>query len=272
MWYESLAFETPVDLQAAVKAAQRPGTKLICGGTDVVVQFHHPVPDVQRLLNIGQIPELKRLEFSCGQLIIGSAVCFAEFLQKAASIFSPLTEAVAQIASPSIRNLASFGGNIINASPSGDTLPVLYALDAELTLLSTNGERVIQIEDFITGPGATKCQPGEILIDIRMKLPEQYQYQYHKFGSRKALSCAKVNFLGMRLKQTDQIRLVYGAVAPTVLRLREAERMYEEGYLAEIPKTVNRLVKPIDDQRSTAAYRRYLCVTMTRRFLQKISE
>jgi len=268
MWYESLKFENPKTVEEALNCLATDGAKVIAGGTDELVQLREKKKSIKKLVNIGDIKSLKKIKKKNNTLIIGACVTYSEFLELASENLPPLTDAVKQIASPSIRNIATFGGNIVNASPAGDTLPVLYAFDAELLLESLKGKRVVKINDFITGPGETILNNGELLTEIRVKIPS-FTYYYRKFGPRKALALSKVSFCGVHLNDSDEIRLAYGSVGPTVIRAYEAEELYKKGQKDKIPDLIGKLVQPINDQRSTAEYRRYLCVEMTREFLKK---
>jgi len=239
----------------------------LAGGTDLLVQALTNRHRVKAFVRIDHLAELKTLEFSDNELTIGAGVTYTEYLEKAPKLLPPLTEAVALIASPSIRNMATFGGNIVNASPAADTLPVLYALDAILTLESVRSIRQIPVRDFITGPKKTSIRSDELLTEIQMNIPMNYQYTYRKIGPRKALSLSKVSFMGFYLPDTGEIRLAYGSVGPTVIRAYGAEQLFRERKIASIPDCIERIVKPITDQRSTAEYRRYLCFTLTQLFL-----
>ncbi|MCK4296808.1 MAG: xanthine dehydrogenase family protein subunit M, partial [Candidatus Marinimicrobia bacterium] len=110
---------------------------------------------------------------------------------------------------------------------------------------------------------------GELLTEIWIKIPS-FTHYYRKFGPRKALALSKVSFCGVHLADSDEIRLAYGSVGPTVIRAYEAEELYKKGQKDKIPDLINKLVQPINDQRSTAEYRRYLCVEMTREFLNEL--
>jgi len=269
LWYTTIPFIKPTNLNAALALLSQKSVQPIAGGTDLLVQARTNPKRVQAFIRIDHLPELSRLDFSGSQLTIGAGVTFTGFLEKAKEICPPLTSAVAQIASPSIRNMATFGGNIVNASPAADTLPIFYALDAELTLESVSGIRQIPIHDFIIGPKKTFLRPDELLTEIRLNIPRNYKYSYRKIGPRKALSLSKVAFLGLHLPDANEIRLAYGAVGPMVIRADEAEQLYREGKTAAIPACIERTVQPISDQRSTADYRRYLCRVLTEEFLRK---
>jgi len=269
MWYSKLKFLSPSTKAEALDLLSQTIAQPIAGGTDLLVQARTNCNRVQVFVRIDHLAELKSLEFSNGILTIGAGVTYTEYLEKASELLPPLTEAVALIASPSIRNTATFGGNIVNASPAGDTLPIFYALDAVLTLESVTGIRQIPVNEFITGPKKTNIRTDELLTAIHLNIPQNYKYSYRKIGPRKALSLSKVSFVGFYLPDASEIRLAYGSVGPTVIRAYAAEQLFREGKIVAIPDCIERTVKPITDQRSTADYRRYLCRALTEEFLAK---
>jgi len=270
MWYKTLKYYNPTTKAEALAMLSDNAVQPIAGGTDLLVQARTNRNRVAAFMRIDHLAELKSLEFYNGILTIGAGVTYTEYLEKASDSLLPLTEAVAQIASPSIRNTATFGGNIVNASPAADTLPILYALDAVLTLESTTGIRQIPVSDFISGPKKTTIRSDELLTAIQLKIPIKYKYSYRKIGPRKALSLSKVSFVGFYLPDQNEIRLAYGSVGPTVIRAYEAERLFREGKVTAIPENIEQTVRPINDQRSTAEYRRYLCRALTEDFLARI--
>jgi len=270
MWYSKLKFLYPSTKAEALAMLSDNAVQPIAGGTDLLVQARTNRNRVQAFMRIDHLTELKTLEFSRHELTIGAGLTYTEYLEKVSDVLPPLTEAVALIASPSIRNAATFGGNIVNASPAADTLPILYALDAVLTLESITGIQQIPVSEFVTGPKKTIIHPDELLTAIHLKIPTNYKYSYRKIGPRKALSLSKVSFVGFYLPDTGEIRLAYGSVGPTVVRAHEAEQLFREGKAAVIPDSVEQTVRPISDQRSTADYRRYLCRVLTEEFLRTI--
>jgi CO/xanthine dehydrogenase FAD-binding subunit len=270
MWYSKLKFLSPSTKAEALAMLSENTAQPLAGGTDLLVQARTNRHRVKAFVRIDHLAELKTLEFSDNELTIGAGVTYTEYLEKVSELLPPLTEAVALIASPSIRNTATFGGNIVNASPAADTLPILYALDAVLTLESVTGIRQIPVSEFITGPKKTVLRPDELLTGIHLKIPHNYKYSYRKIGPRKALSLSKVSFVGLFLPNVKEIRLAYGSVGPTVVRAYAAEQLFREGKITAIPDNVEQTVRPINDQRSTAEYRRYLCRALTEDFLKTI--
>jgi len=270
MWYSKLKFLSPSTKAEALAMLSDNAAQPIAGGTDLLVQARTNRNRAKAFIRIDQLAELKTLKFSNNELTIGAGLTYTEYLENASEVLPPLTKAVALIASPSIRNAATFGGNIVNASPAADTLPVLYALNAVLTLESFTGTRQILVSEFVTGPKKTIIRSDELLTAIHLRIPNNYKYSYRKIGPRKALSLSKVSFVGISLPDAGEIRLAYGSVGPTVIRAFEAERLFCKGKISAIPDSVEQTVRPISDQRSTAEYRRYLCRALTEDFLRII--
>ena len=177
-----------------------------------------------------------------------------------------LRQAVRRLGSPLIRNMGTIGGNICTASPAGDTLPPLYALEAEVELRSKEGMRKMQIGDFILEPGATRLQPGEILAAVWVKKPEQYNlHHFEKVGLRNALACSVVSLAALlRVAPggvVEKAALAWGSVGPTMVTCREAEETLIGGTLSlarlnEAAAIVRKAVTPISDVRADADYRR----------------
>ncbi len=187
------------------------------------------------------------------------------------------------IGGPAIRNAATLGGNICNASPAGDTLPFLYAFEAMVVLASPRGERTVKVQDFVTGPGRTQLAPDELLARIVIPRWTPRAAYWRKVGTRKANALTKVSIAGFADVQKGRlarVRVALGAVGPTVIRALEVERLLEgagagsgrEALLAEVAAAVAARVKPIDDQRSTAAYRAGVAVNMALEFARQVLE
>jgi CO/xanthine dehydrogenase FAD-binding subunit len=192
-----------------------------------------------------------------------------------------LREAVLQMGGPALRTVATVGGNICNASPAGDTLPFLYAWDARVTLAGTKGERTLSIADFITGPGRTALRQDEILRSLQIPAWSPSLSSWRKVGTRRANALTKVSlaaFADYGPGLPGRARLVLGAVAPTVVRLTDVESLleaaWEEGrdihaLRPRATEAVMAAVHPIDDQRSTADYRRNVAAGLVLAFLER---
>lgn len=270
----------PEDLSTALDILDAHKAIPFAGGTDIMVRAKRWTGVVPKfdspVMFIGQIGELKEIALSDGELTIGAMCTLADLLRDE-RLPTCLREAISQMASPAIRNVATIGGNICNASPAGDTLPPLYAMNAMLTIKSRKCVKKVPIYQFIKGPGATIRKRDEILCSITIPIENFNVSFYRKVGTRKATALAKLSFLGLARITDDKIedvRIAFGAVAPTVIRSRETEEniigmslQEVEKMLPEIIERYSRLIRPIDDQRSTAEYRKNVSLNLLRYFL-----
>jgi CO/xanthine dehydrogenase FAD-binding subunit len=184
-----------------------------------------------------------------------------------------LAQAARTVGSPQIRNAASIGGNLGTGSPAGDLLPVLSALDAAIVVRSVRGTRVVSIHEFLVGPKRTALEPGELVVEAVVALPKGAQ-EFLKVGVRNAMVIAIANLA--LVVDHGALKVAAGSVGPTVIRARGAEQWAEAngGVYAdatEFGRRVGAEVRPIDDHRSTAAYRRRAVEVMALRALQRVA-
>jgi xanthine dehydrogenase FAD-binding subunit len=276
----------PTSLPQALAALADPqGVTILAGGTDLMPQSHAGrVRAAGTLLNIRRIDALDRITIDGNTLVLGSLVTIARLQQDAlVRKHAPmLAEAADHFASPQIRNSATLGGNICNASPAGDTLPPLLALDAELELASlakdgTVALRRVPMDGFFAGPGRSRREPHELLTAVRVPLAASGQVaRFHKAGTRPALDISTIAIAFAAQRGGDGrlqgVRLALGAVAPTPMRARKAEALLEgqalTPALAEAAaKAAAAEAQPIDDVRATGWYRKELVHNVTRRML-----
>jgi xanthine dehydrogenase FAD-binding subunit len=245
-----------------------PQAVVYAGGTDLLVKMYHGLSNPRALICIERIQELRGVSEQGGHIRIGSCTTHAHLIADplVQAHLSVLGQAVKQLGSPPIRNMGTIGGNICTASPAGDTLPPLYALEAEVEIQSKGNMQRIQIEEFILGPGAVNLQPGEILAAVWIKKPDEYNlHHFEKVGLRNALACSVVNMAALLGFGSDGIvrkaSLAWGSVGPTIATCREAEealtgeKLTPEG-LREAAAIVRKTVNPITDVRADAEYRR----------------
>jgi xanthine dehydrogenase FAD-binding subunit len=236
----------------------------------LVPQFERPV------LFLNCLQELRYITVEGAALVIGAGTTLTDLLGDS-RIPSALKQSVAQMAAPAVRNVATLMGNICNASPAGDTLPALYCLNARLVLARGGEERRVNIEDFIREPGKTGLRDDELAKAVILPMERFDVVDYRKVGTRKANALSKLSFLGLVKVEEEAIqdvRIAFGAVAPTVMRSRQLEREitgWSKKELAqrrpELLDAYSRLIVPIDDQRSTAHYRRIISLRLLDRFL-----
>ena len=279
----------PDSLREALEIVSREKCIILAGGTDLMVKKKHwPIMENEFdkiVLFLSDLKELKEIRKEKGSdkernndediLNIG-ATCTCSQIIESKLVPDFLKGVFLNMASPAIRNIATIGGNICNSSPAGDSLPMLYAMDALLILENLDGNREIHIEDFITGPGKNVMRRDEILTQIKIPLKNFDVKVYKKVGTRRAVALSKLSFIGLsdtkESKLTD-IRIAFGAVGPTVVRSRDAEneiiKMCAQSMLdiKKIRIIYEGLIKPIDDQRSTAFYRSEVCLRLIEDFL-----
>ena len=273
----------PVNLIDALKVRSETDVIVLAGGTDLMVKYRNPaliMPEIKKdLLYIGHLKELKGITSEGGTIRIGAATTLDD-LEENAITPSILKKAIKELASLSIRNVATIGGNIANASPAGDTISPLIAMDGSIILKSLKGERRLPINKFILGPGKTVLEDNEIIEAIEIKDKKFNREYYKKVGTRLANALSKINFVGLAFIENDtlmDIRIAIGAVAPVVMKSEEIEKKLQGMKLKEIKKCIkdiqkeySSLVKPIDDQRSNAIYRKNVTLNLLRNFLQNL--
>ncbi|MDP8214915.1 MAG: xanthine dehydrogenase family protein subunit M [Candidatus Euphemobacter frigidus] len=256
--------------------------KILAGGTDLLVMIQDKLISPGVLLDINGLEELKGIEESNGRIRLGALVSHgqiaADKLLREKAL--PLVESCGEVGSPQIRNRGTIGGNLVMASPSGDSIPALYVLGAEVSLKSRDGERVIPIEDFFTGVKKCVIRPDELLISITFPAlgPDDRGF-FKKLGQRKALAISKVStaaVLTLRAGVVVSIRIALGAVGTTVLRAPRTEAFLTGKSLApEVITEAARLCaeesRAITDIRSTGAYRDEMAGLLLARGLEKLA-
>jgi len=259
----------PVDLEDVWRVlAENPGAGVYAGGTDFLVRLRKggPVPGV--LVCLERVREIRDIRKTQEGLFIGAAVTHTECLQNplVREGFPLLAQALEVLGSPLVRNMGTIGGNVVTASPAGDTLPPLYVLKAEVEISGHAGSRRMAIRDFILGPGKTALGPGEVLKGVRLKRPGSGLIQhFEKVGQRGSLAISVVSLAAiLRLDPSGCIlkaRLAWGSVGPTVVTSEAAEKALEgclldEQTLRRAACLAKKAVSPIDDLRASAGYRR----------------
>ena len=273
----------PSTLQEALEIRSR-GALPFGGGTDLMVARRGYSGNLPRfegtLLFTDRIEELRRIAVDENTMTIGAAVTMTELLDHPATPVL-LRECLALIAAPGIRNRATLGGNIGNASPAGDSLVPLYLFNARVELRSVKGSRIIPLKELITGVRRLTLKDDELLTRIFLPLTGFTKTSYRKVGTRRANALSKLSFAGALTVKKDgtveDLRIALGAVAPTVVRREPIEQLFLGQPLKELsPEDTARKwaddINPIDDQRSTAAYRKQVALNLIAGFLRKAQE
>lgn len=268
-------------------------TRVLAGGTDLLVKLKHANPRLpgaepapQQLLSLSLLPELRGVSpVTGGGVTIGALCTMAELaehpqLQRG---YRALSEGAAVVGGPAIRNRATIGGNVVNARPCADTLPPLVVLGGQLLLHSSRGQRAIDVDGFVTGPGQTRIARDEILSAITLPAPPAHSGScYLKFTRRAAMEITVVGCAAFVQLDSSQVaiasaRLCYTSVAPIPLRAPAAEALLigrppDDAALAAAAVAAQQAAKPIDDQRAPAFLRSDVIAVLTRRALRTAIE
>jgi len=254
--------------------------RLLAGGTDLMVQLHDHIGVAPAYLNIWGLNELRGIAEAGEYLRIGALTTYTQIIKSPLiKQYCPiLIDAARTVGGTQIQNRGTIGGNIVNASPAGDTLPILAACEAQLELGSHRGIRVVAFNEFYTGYRQTILAPDELVIAVRIpkKSPDEKLF-FQKVGSRQALVISKV-VVGCKAevdheKRIRSIGFGVGSVASTVIRLRQTEALLQNQILTEaIIENARQIamqeVKPITDVRSTEDYRRKIAGNLVTKFLR----
>lgn len=267
---------TPRNLaDAAAMAAAHPEAHLLTGGTDFMVEvnFNHRKPT--DVISLSRVEELRQwtVDRSAGSVFIGAAVVYADMEKgELAGLVPALAEAARTVGSPQIRSAGTLGGNLGTCSPAGDGLPVLAALDAAVHLSSAVGDRAVPFADFMTGPKRNDRRPGEIITGVTVPVADGFQ-GYAKVGVRNAMVISIASAcLAVR---SGRVSIALGSVGPTVIRAAAAEEWLstagplDDQLAREFGTRVAAEARPIDDHRSTAAYRRHAVAVISTRLLER---
>jgi CO/xanthine dehydrogenase FAD-binding subunit len=273
---------SPASLSEAYAALARPGARALAGATDLLVQMTAEVGDrPEQLVDLWGLDALRGISVSDGVLHVGALTTFAEIGQSVlcrAQVPS-LVEAAATIGAIQIQNRATIGGNAMNASPAGDSLPVLLAVDAEMVIGGATGERLVRAAEFWTGYRTTVVSPDELLLGVRIPIAPARRERFRKVGTRRAQAISKV-VLAAAWTQPEpgtgwrNVRIAFGSVAATPVRATATEAALEglvpdRAAAERAVDTLGAELHPIDDVRSTAAYRREVARRILFRILRE---
>lgn len=266
----------PESLDEAVGFLARfgPEAKVIAGGTDLVVEMKEDKRSPGVLVDISQLSELRGIRVQGDAVRVGALVTHAEvagspLVRSAAPL---LAEACGQIGSPQIRARGTIGGNLCTASPAGDCIPPLFALEASVEVAGQGGTRTIDVESFFVGVKKSALAPDEIVLGVRFPaLGADYVSFFRKLGQRKslAISVVSVAFVARRVRPDvfEDVRVALGAVAPTVVRARTVEKALDGKRLdTETARHVSKLAfrdcVPITDIRGSQGYRQEMACNL----------
>lgn len=272
-------YEMPRSLDAALSLLADPGSTVLAGGTDLLVQLRSGRPSPRALVDVKAVPELRVLELGAQGLRLGAAVSCSELSEHESvrHAYPGLMEAAELIGSMQIQSRATVGGNLCNGSPAADTTPALLALGAECLVRGPRGERRVPLEAFLLGPGRTVLGPGELLVEVCVPPPPPGAADaYLRFIPRGEMDIAVVGAgVFVQLGPDGRClaaRVALGAVAPTAILVPEAAQALvgsrlEASDLERAAAAAGRAGEPISDKRGPAGYRRRLASVLTRRAL-----
>ena len=271
---------SPATLSEALALCAEGGWRPLAGGTDLMVQLEADVAEPpERVLDLSRIDELRGISTDGYDVLIGAMTTYTELRHSPviSARLHALSEVAATVGAAQIQNRGTIGGNICNASPAGDTLPVLLAVDAVFECASTTGVREVPAREFWTGYRQTALRDDELLVRIRFVVDRARHTRYRKVGTRAAQAISKV-VIALSYREDEEVwrdvRVALGSVAPTTIRAAATEAVLEgtrpgEAVADEAARVLAEEIKPIDDVRSTADYRRSVSARVLHRLLRQ---
>lgn len=269
-------------LDKAYEVLSQNKVKILAGGTDLMVVYGSGSVLPEKVLDIWRLDELRKIDEEDEYLKLGALCTYTQLINdERVKKFAPtLVDASLTIGAVQIQNRGTIGGNIVNASPAGDSLPVLSAFDAQLELGSARGTRRVAFNSFYTAYRQTVLESDELVINVLIpKQNPKEKAQFYKVGTRAAQAISKV-VMAVRAvvndkKEIEKIAIAMGSVAPTVIRARKTEELLtgleiNADLIEQARTSLNEEVQPIDDIRSTEHYRRVVSGNLIAKFLRNI--
>ena len=270
-------------VQDLIDRIEGQNVRILCGGTDLVVKMRAGAIDPQVLLDISDTEDLRGISEEKDAVTIGAATTVSEIIaDPVVAEKLPLLQTVLRtLGSTQIRNRATLGGNLVNASPAADSAIPLLLYQALVNISGVRGDRVVEIEDFLIAPGKTALKSDEFVRSVLIPIPQAaFKPFFHKVGRRKAMIIAIASLgalVSVKDDKIDEIRLAAGSVAPRPIRLHELEDnlagkaitadLIEQAKLAAV-----HAVSPIDDVRASADYRREVIGELVARVLRDAAQ
>ena len=275
----------PNSLAHAIRLMEQYGDEALvtAGNTDLLVNIRKGVKAPKYLIGLGGIPDLAYVkQDETGSLRLGATTTLRT-IERSSLVkqsWPVIAESAGKVGSVQIRNLATLGGNLCNASPAADTAPTLVALGAQAWLVSGEGQRTVPLEEFFLGPGRSCLRPAELLVEVVvLRVPARTGCVYLKHALRLGPDCSLVGVAAMvRLEEGSDVcqdaRLVLGAVAPTPIRARKAECLLIGQQIGKELRTEAALAaqgeaSPISDVRASVEYRLQMVGLLVRRALEE---
>lgn len=267
--------------QLTAALAADPTATVLAGGTDLMVEVNLHGRRPSLVVSLARVDELRTWSTDGSTITIGSALPWADMEHGEIARLAPaLAQAARTVGSPQIRAAGTLGGNLGTCSPAGDGLPVLAALDATVHVVSHDERRSIPFVDFMIGVKRNSLRPGEVVHSVSFPVVNGWQ-GYAKVGTRNAMVIATASACLVRDRRAGRVSVALGAVGPTIIRCVDAENWLagaadlagstapDASIVEEFGRRVSAAARPIDDHRSTAAYRRHAVGVLARRLLTR---
>lgn len=268
----------PTTLEEAVTLLDtHPGARLLSGGTDTMVEVNFNKLKPVEVIGLRRVASLRSYDITPTTITIGAGLPYSRMeTGEVATVLPALAAAARTVGSPQIRAAGTLGGNLGTCSPAGDGLPVLAALDAVVNLKSSGGTRSVPFTDFMIGVKRNARLANEIIESVTIKRTTGFQ-DYAKVGVRNAMVISVASVCFVHDTSTSSVRVALGSVGPTIIRAHDAEAWLaartdlsatlapDESLASEFADRVAAAARPIDDHRSTAAYRRHAIGVLARR-------
>jgi xanthine dehydrogenase iron-sulfur cluster and FAD-binding subunit A len=284
MWHQYIN-ATSIDQVIKILDEKKERARIVAGGTDLILELERGVrKGIDTLVDVTRIPKLDQITIDeddvihLGPLVTHNDCAASKLIRKRAY---PLARAAWEVGAPQIRNRGTVAGNLITASPANDTITPMMALNASVTLISTLGERTIPLSEFYTGVRKNVMQADEMLVDISFPaLTDSQRGTFIKLALRRAQAISLVNAAIILDLRTDTVKsavITLGAVTPIIIHAVEAEKFLARKKLngkniAHAAELAMQAARPIDDVRSSAAYRREMVRVITARGLTAIRD
>ena len=264
--------------------AENPATTVLAGGTDLMVQVNRGAKSLESVLDLSRILELKKWSIEGSEIVLGAGISYTDLTNpQLAKLVPALAQAARTVGSPQIRNAGTLGGNLATASPAGDTIPALVAMDASLKLKSSTETREVSMTEFVTGVKTNVLKPGEIIESVRIPVFEGPQ-EFLKVGTRNAMVISVVSLALVKDHLGRKLRVGVGSVSPVPFRAAAAEEFIShefdwetnsgpsEKVISKFSELVADSTEPIDDHRGTANYRKHAVKVLAKRALERVCE
>ena len=270
--------------EACAVLAENPATTVLAGGTDLMVQVNRGAKSLESVLDLSRILELKKWSIEGSEIVLGAGISYTDLTNpQLAKLVPALAQAARTVGSPQIRNAGTLGGNLATASPAGDTIPALVAMDAFLKLKSSTETREVSMTEFVTGVKTNVLKPGEIIESVRIPVFEGPQ-EFLKVGTRNAMVISVVSLALVKDHLGRKLRVGVGSVSPVPFRAAAAEEFIShefdwennsgpsEKVISKFSELVADSTEPIDDHRGTANYRKHAVKVLAKRALERVCE